>query len=843
MQQLAALMKEIKAQTAKIDEITAKLDKNIAAPTTPPLSQATTTATTTALQQAADLRDVKASFGLATPTHTTCSMESLSHDVDEQPSAAAIPNTTTSGLLPVTTLVHAPEVLAPITTSPPSPTAGMFRAADLDIVGVHVAEMSPRLEDVFRATPAIAVIYYTESLKLIVDSNLQTPTPTRCSSICFDDDMEVLAPMFRPDTTPSIMAHGLVLRPKPWPSFIDKRTCTGRSGLVKPTSSIATGLGRVVVPCLTLIPLLSVLEASLTLFGPARAISDTRLLSCEHKTLFPLWKDFSEFFLATRSTNVLQLVGNISSYPGGYLLRNRNRMTMLFITASSGSYWPVTCVIEESGHCFFEIAKIQWLFTNCLKMRTRCLVFLPFANLDYELWRPPDRTKSPAVLVKLGRLQVFLASSVKLQPWPSWLLIFLVSTELSNCCDSEFSSFASVVFLVGHKISMSKDLNFLSPKSSRVREQPVVLLPRDTTQLQSWPPPSGTQMFVPANDKKSWFNSWLVQLLFRDVSLQVSSDCHITATPSMNKFTVLAPGDDTKHGGSVQSNICLCFGIQLVGNMLILIELEPFVTQSGEPLPLLQPKPPWASLAPIHFPTEFKSNMRTNSESQRITGVLLEFTLFWVATYAISNSSSFLGLVRFWNPSGVTSPVWISQRLEEIAGSQLSSSVFHLPKQGNPGNLIGLLSWSLQQLPALLGYTTLTKIAQSLEEPTCRRVMVTDLILHFGKLMGLHVFELVSLIRHVVPWVPGDQSFVSLRFDRASADGKQVFKVGGMSRSESPSSTKSNRRTLMSVVSNSRKQQLGGKLLFKEGGMLGTSPIGTRRWAGSWGQHMGLGHL
>lgn len=231
IQQLAALMKEIKAQTAKIDEITAKLDKNIVAPTTPPLSQATTTATTTALQQAADLRDFKASFDLATPTHTTCSMESLSHDVDEQPSAAAIPNTTTSGLLPVTTLVHAPEVLAPITTLPSSPTAGMFRAADLDIVGVHIAEMSPRLEDVFRATPAIAVIYYTESLKLIVDSNLQTPTPTRCSSICFDDDMEVLAPMFRPDMTPSIMAHGLVLRSKPWPSFIDKRTQLGRVSL------------------------------------------------------------------------------------------------------------------------------------------------------------------------------------------------------------------------------------------------------------------------------------------------------------------------------------------------------------------------------------------------------------------------------------------------------------------------------------------------------------------------------------------------------------------------------------------------------------------------------------
>jgi hypothetical protein len=147
-----------KDQTAKIDEITAKLNKNIAAPTTPPLSQATITATTTALQQAAGLRDFNASFDLATPTHTTCSMESLSHDIDEQPSSAAIPNTTTFGLLPVTTLVHAREVLAPITTLPSSSTAGTTSAADLDIVSVHVAGMSPRLEDVFRSTPAIAVV-------------------------------------------------------------------------------------------------------------------------------------------------------------------------------------------------------------------------------------------------------------------------------------------------------------------------------------------------------------------------------------------------------------------------------------------------------------------------------------------------------------------------------------------------------------------------------------------------------------------------------------------------------------------------------------------------------------
>lgn len=47
---------------------------------------------------------------LPAPTPTNCSTKGVGYDdVDEQPYAAAIPNTTTSGLLSVTTLVPDPE--------------------------------------------------------------------------------------------------------------------------------------------------------------------------------------------------------------------------------------------------------------------------------------------------------------------------------------------------------------------------------------------------------------------------------------------------------------------------------------------------------------------------------------------------------------------------------------------------------------------------------------------------------------------------------------------------------------------------------------------------------------
>lgn len=130
-----------------------------------------------------------------------------------------------------------------------------------------IQSFSAFLEDMLRTIPTIEMVYYTESLKLFITSNLQTWTPTSCSSICFNYDMAVLAPVFRPEMTPYIMPHGRVLRPEPWPSFIDKHTCTGRSGIFEPTPSTARELGRVVVPFPTLLRILTVLEASFTIHG------------------------------------------------------------------------------------------------------------------------------------------------------------------------------------------------------------------------------------------------------------------------------------------------------------------------------------------------------------------------------------------------------------------------------------------------------------------------------------------------------------------------------------------------------------------------------------------------
>lgn len=117
------------------------------------------------------------------------------------------------------------------------------------------------------------------------------------------------------------------------------------------------------------------------------------------------------------------------------MLKINNRMTMMFWTASSGLHGHITCIIEESDQCFCYIAKIQWLFPISLKMWMQCLDLLAFANHDYELWHPPDRTIFRGLLVKFRRLQVFLVSSVQRQPWPSLQLYFLVSIEASNYCD------------------------------------------------------------------------------------------------------------------------------------------------------------------------------------------------------------------------------------------------------------------------------------------------------------------------------------------------------------------------------------------------------------------------
>lgn len=54
-----------------------------------------------------------------------------------------------------------------------------------------IQAFSAFLEDMLGTTPTIETVYYTESLKLFVTNNLQTWTPTSCSSICFNDDMEV----------------------------------------------------------------------------------------------------------------------------------------------------------------------------------------------------------------------------------------------------------------------------------------------------------------------------------------------------------------------------------------------------------------------------------------------------------------------------------------------------------------------------------------------------------------------------------------------------------------------------------------------------------------------------
>lgn len=69
--------------------------------------------------------------------------------------------------------------------------------------------------------------------------------------------------------------------------------------------------------------------------------------------------------------------------PGDYLLR----ITMGFLTASSGSQWHVRCIIAQSSQCFSRIVKIEWLFPICPKMMTWCLVLLSPADNDYELWR------------------------------------------------------------------------------------------------------------------------------------------------------------------------------------------------------------------------------------------------------------------------------------------------------------------------------------------------------------------------------------------------------------------------------------------------------------------------
>lgn len=58
-----------------------------------------------------------------------------------------------------------------------------------------------------------------------------------------------------------------------------------------------------------------------------------------------------------------------------------------------------------------EPEKIEWSFPICLKLRAQCLVLLPFANLDYELWLPPDRTKFHGVLVSDSNNSVISVSN------------------------------------------------------------------------------------------------------------------------------------------------------------------------------------------------------------------------------------------------------------------------------------------------------------------------------------------------------------------------------------------------------------------------------------------------
>ncbi|XBI22581.1 hypothetical protein VPH35_063585 [Triticum aestivum] len=123
--------------------------------------------------------------------------------------------------------------------------------------------------------------------------------------------------------------------------------------------------------------------------------------------------------------------------PGGYFLMHKNRMTMMLITAISSSHWHVT-----------GIAKIQWLFPICLKAMTQCLVILPLANLDYELWHPPDQ--QPRMRSKFPwkfRKNLFLNTQAQDKELTSYL-----SINLFHLGDPVYNTWGRWLSVLGHCI-------------------------------------------------------------------------------------------------------------------------------------------------------------------------------------------------------------------------------------------------------------------------------------------------------------------------------------------------------------------------------------------------------
>lgn len=133
----------------------------------------------------------------------------------------------------------------------------------------------------------------------------------------------------------------------------------------------------------------------------------------------------------------------------------------------------------------------------------------------------------------------------------------------------------------------------------------------------------------------------------------------------------------------------MCLGIPLVDSRTLLMELELLITQPAEHFPMLQPKPPWSPLFPPKIPTEFRSYMRTNSESLHLIGVLGELTQSWSFTDHVSTLSSYWWCFSWgpdWDPGGplldVSSPISTSMHTPSPEESMECTGSKWLPPKG-----------------------------------------------------------------------------------------------------------------------------------------------------------------
>ncbi|KAF7101704.1 hypothetical protein CFC21_102953 [Triticum aestivum] len=187
---------------------------------------------------------------------------------------------------------------------------------------------------------------------------------------------------------------------------------------------------------------------------PCLVSLDAQLVFAEHMSpeLRLTWPtlvgtNFSEFCSAGLSNSYCTL-SLFPWNPGGYFLMHKNRVTMMLITTSSSSHWHVTRVFEESGQCFSQIAKIQWLFPICMKAMTQCLVILPLVKLDYELWHPPDQ--QPRMKRKFPwtfRTHPFLNTQARDKELTSYL-----SMNLFHLGDLVYNTWGRWLSVLGHCI-------------------------------------------------------------------------------------------------------------------------------------------------------------------------------------------------------------------------------------------------------------------------------------------------------------------------------------------------------------------------------------------------------